>query len=195
MKNNIRKWLLSLAASGLLLVGSNAYSAPGDVQGRDLDYPIITAAGHIGLEQYGNKVYEMLTRKRTSDWGYRHSGLFNNSVSSLKNYYPAGSDRNYWGAKYWEGFESPQHSWRLHDYILPNSKLMYEIGANYVYIAPHRHSSGTTTTYSNGRVVKTPYPGEYRCDSFVKSMYRTGGLNIYGNTIPATVYNNIPSNR
>lgn len=159
-----------------------------------MDYPIINGVGHIGLEQYGGKVYEMLNRKRTSDWGYRHSGLFNNSVSSFKNITP------YWGAKYWRGFEYPQYSWRLHDYILPNTKLMHEIGADYTAFAPHRHSSGTTTTYSDGRVVKTPSPGKYRCDSLVNSMYRTGGLIISnypysGNLLPSTIYNTMPSKR
>ncbi len=42
MKNNIRKGLLPLVVSGLLLVDSNTYSATGDAQGRDL------ALGYLG---------------------------------------------------------------------------------------------------------------------------------------------------
>ena len=194
MKDTIRKGLLSIVTSSLLLIGSNVYSAAGDVQGRDLDYPIINGVGHIGLEHYDAKLYEMLTKKRVSDWGYRHSGLFNHSVSSFKDTSP------YWGAKYWKGFESPQYNWRLHDYILPNTKLMYEIGADYTAFARHRHGSGTTTTYSDGSVIRTPHPGKYRCDSLVNSMYITAGLIIAddaysGILLPLTVYNAMPNKR
>jgi hypothetical protein len=135
MKNNIRKGLLSLAASSLLLVGSNTYSAAGDVQGRDLNVPILGSIGHIGLEG-NNSVYEMLGPTRISEFNLRTSGLHKNSVNNFEN------SGTYWGSKYWNVLNSSQHRWRITDYIVPNAHVMYRLGAEYSYTIIPRHSEG-----------------------------------------------------
>jgi len=191
MKINFKLNFLALAVSACLLISSNIYSAPGDIHARDLDMRIGASLGHIGLEQYGGRIYEMLSSKRTSSWGFRKSGLFNNPLSSIQS-------SKYWGARYWKGFEYNKYSWRLHDYILPNAQLMYEIGAIYTRFAKSRHSRGTI--YKNrktGEIVRrVPNPGFYRCDSFVNSIYMTGGVRISSGLLtPTYIYNRMPSQR
>jgi hypothetical protein len=185
MKNNIRKWFLSLAASGLLLVGSNVQSAPGDVQGRDLNVSILGSIGHIGLEG-NNSVYEMLGPTRSSEFNLRTSSLHKNSVGNFKN------SGTYWGSKYSNLLNSSQHRWRITDYIVPNAHVMYRLGAEYSYTAIPRHSKGVI--YSNGRKRLTKI-GAYRCDSFVKSMYGTGGVSLGYVTLPKYIYNILPNKR
>lgn len=184
MKNNIRKRLLPLVASSLLL-GSNAYSAPGDVQGRDLDVPILGSIGHIGLEG-NNSVYEMLGSTRVSEFNLIDSGLHKNSVGNFEN------SGTYWGSKYWNSLNSPQHRWRISDYIVPNAHVMYRLGARYSYTAIPKHSAGVV--YSDGSKALTTI-GKYRCDSFVKSMYGTGGVGLGSVTLPNYVYNILPNER
>lgn len=185
MKNNIRKGLLSLVASSVLLMGSNAYSAAGDVQGRDLNIPILGSIGHIGLEG-NNSIYEMLGTTRVSEFNLIDSGLYKNSVGNFKN------SGTYWGSKYWDLLNSPQHHWRIIDYIVPNAHVMYRLGARYSYTAIPKHSAGII--YPNGSKALTTI-GKYRCDSFIKSMYGTGGVGLGYTTLPSYIYNILPNKR
>lgn len=91
MKINLKGNFLMFVTGVLLLTSSNIYSAPGDVHARDLDTRIGASLGHIGMEQYGGRIYEMLSSKRTSSWGYHKSGLFSNPLSSIQT-------SSYWGA-------------------------------------------------------------------------------------------------
>jgi|GEM_PF-5095624 len=191
MKINLKGNFLMFVTGVLLLTSSNIYSAPGDVHARDLDTRIGASLGHIGMEQYGGRIYEMLSSKRTSSWGYRKSGLFSNPLSSIQT-------SSYWGGRYWRGFDFSKHSWRLHDYILPNAKLMFEIGAKYTRFSKAMHSRGIIyKDRRTGKVVRrVPNPGFYRCDSFVNSIYLTGGVIISsGFLTPSYIYNRMPSQR
>jgi hypothetical protein len=164
----------------LLLINNNAYSAAGDVHGRDLDVPILGSIGHIGLEG-NNSVYEMLGPTRVSEFNLRTSGLHKNSIRNFEN------SGNYWGV-----LNASQHRWRITDYIVPNAHVMYRLGAEYSYTAIPRHSQGMM--YSDGRKRLTQI-GAYRCDSFVKSMYGTGGVGIGYATLPNYIYNTLPNKR
>lgn len=175
-----------------LILTTNIYANPGDIQGRDLDIWYIGAVGHVGLEQYENKIYEMIINKRKkSPWGYKNSHLLNSTIRSFKKY------GGYWGARYWNGFENSSNSWRLHSYILPNAKLMYDIGADYTFTTNYKFSDGKIIRDKDtGKITKKiPLPGRFRCDTYIKSMYKTGGVNIDGLTIPYVVYNNMPKKR
>lgn len=60
----------------------------------------------------------------------------------------------YWGSKYWELLNAPQHRWKITDYIVPNAELIHRLGAEYTLSYTPTHSEGITYSNGNKRLTK-----------------------------------------
>jgi len=181
---NIKSIVLIFITS--LILAYSAYANQGDVHGRDLNVKNLGWIGHIGIEDAGGKVIEMLGETtEKSDWGY-DSNLFKNSKSSFKEASP------YWGAKYWSLLNSNNHYWRVKDYMIPNAEFIRQVGADYTLTTSWNHPYSYKDFRGNYRIAL----GKYRCDTFVKSIYATGGVS-FGNIVqlPKKIYDMLPDKR
>lgn len=158
--------------TGLILsaciLSSTVVAYQGDIHGRDLSIPGFGWLGHTGVEASNGTILEMLNEEVKSKWGYS-SQLHKNSKNSFE------QASTYWGAKY-SDYLLKYHLWRIRDYVVKNADFIEDVGANYTITTNHNHPYNFTD--SRGRVgLKL---GKYRCDTYVKSMYRTGGIIING---------------
>lgn len=165
-KNTIKLvLLLSTVISTCFLSVTQVYALGGDVHARSLNIPGLGWAGHVGLEALDSKILEMLDGNPIrSSWGHK-SNLYKNRYSDFVN------SSHYWGARYWK-LLAEKEFWRISQFVVRNADYIEDIGAKYTisshYYHPYRYND------SRGRV--RVQRGKYRCDTYIYSMYLTGGI-------------------
>lgn len=168
----------------ILCMGTQAYALSGDVHGRDLNITGLGWAGHTGVEAANGRILEMLNQRTVSKWGYT-SYLFKNTQNIFK------SSSSYWGARYWKWLVDNQY-WRVYNYVVRNADYIEDIGANYTTTSWYHHPKSYRDSNGKWRI----QVGKYRCDTYVRSMYETGGIRFSSNTIlPKKVFNAFPDVR
>ncbi len=171
-------FVFSTLLSGTLL------ASQGDVYARDLSIPGLGWAGHTGMKAKNGSILEMLNKNTTSGWGYS-SSLFKNSESSFKGSSP------YWGAKYWSWLVNNAY-WRLDNYVVRNADFVEDVGAEYTITSRYNHPSSYKDSRGNWRLKL----GKYRCDTYVRSMYNTGGIRFPSSvTTPRNLFSAFPDRR
>nr|VFK39134.1 MAG: hypothetical protein BECKSD772F_GA0070984_10345 [Candidatus Kentron sp. SD]VFK39844.1 MAG: hypothetical protein BECKSD772E_GA0070983_100462 [Candidatus Kentron sp. SD]VFK79229.1 MAG: hypothetical protein BECKSD772D_GA0070982_10419 [Candidatus Kentron sp. SD] len=184
----MKNLLISVAIFSLTIpLHTNALQ--GDVHGRNLggsdDKNIVAGwLGHIGIESSDSKVLEMLGEKKISSWGHA-SQLHKNSKNRFK------TSSQYWGARYWNWLVRNQF-WRVTNYIVPNADFIEDVGANYTTTVFHNHPY----YYKDSRGKWRLKLGRYRCDTYTKSMYNTGGIGFGAIVqLPRKIYYAFPNQR
>ena len=177
--------LLSTVISMYMLSVTQVYGLGGDVHARSLSIKGLGWAGHTGLEALDGRILEMLEgNPTTSKWGY-DSYLFKNSKNSFHN------SSQYWGARYWKHLVNTAF-WRISNYVVRNADYVEDIGADYTITARYNHPYNYRDRAGKLRLKL----GKYRCDTYVYSMYRTGGIGFPFSTIlPTKVFNVFPDIR
>lgn len=177
--------LLSTVISTCFLSVTQVYALGGDVHARSLNITGLGWAGHTGLEALDGRILEMLEgNPTTSKWGY-DSYLFKNSKNSFFN------SSQYWGARYWEHLVNTAF-WRISNYVVRNADFVEDVGADYTITARYNHPYNYRDRAGKLRLKL----GKYRCDTYVYSMYNTGGIRFPFYTIlPKKVFNVFPDIR
>jgi hypothetical protein len=178
------KKITALTFCAFATISTNINALQGDVHARDLNIPGLGWAGHTGVEAKNGNILEMLNKETTSSWG-NTSSLFKNSKSNFR------SSSSYWGAKYWDWLVKNAY-WRLDSYVVRNADFVEDVGADYTTTSWYNHPY----TYKDSRGNWRLKLGKYRCDTYVRSMYNTGGIRFPSSiTTPRTTYNAFPNQR
>jgi len=174
--------LLSTVISTCFLSVAQVHALSGDVHARSLNIPGLGWAGHVGLEAMNGRILEMLDGNPiTSGWGYE-SNLFKNNDMDFR------TSSQYWGSRYWKYLFDNQF-WRISNYVLRNADYIEDIGAEYTFTARHHHPYNYIDENNRLRV----QTGKYRCDTYIYSMYMTGGIRFPFYTIlPRKVFYAFP---
>lgn len=170
--------LLTLCFSSISYAISNP-SKVADIVGRDLDAPVISSAGHVGIWT-GSEVLEVMNSSAVIE---------ENSLLSFK------AATSYWGAKTahngrfaWEG---------QRNHVIHFGRQQQKFNPEYTFSASYREGqwgfsrvyNETTKKWENKQYVKVT--AKFRCDSFVRFAFRKADVAVpsSGPLTPSTLFN------
>lgn len=135
---------------------------PAEIIARDLEYPLVSWAGHVGVtaaadvDKEADQVIEVL---------WDDPVIQKNSINHFK------KQSLYWGSRYGIS-DRADHALR----ILREANLQKDLGcATYTFMASYDKSKGS---YDADGIAHPTHCGYFRCDTFINYIFHTGGYNL-----------------